>query len=104
MRIEIREFLERQPNGDRATSLTTSSRFEVWQILDEHDSDRKKEIKLHTFDQFDARGLFGPSVGSHSETKGKARDYAAKFGCKVSWSQFREKVVPRKKEWVKISG
>lgn len=96
MRIEIREFLERQPNGDRAASLSQSSRFEVWQILED------REVKLRTFDQFDSRGLFGPSVGSLSETKGKARDYAAKFGCEVSWSQFREKVVPRKKEWVKV--
>lgn len=98
MKIEIQEYLEEQPNGDRATSKTPSSRFEVVFI-----SELRGGFTLHTFNQYDS---YSCHVGSRAGAWQGALEYAlaaAKIigDVKVTHVVFSKKVVPQVTQWVR---
>jgi hypothetical protein len=93
MDIEIREYLEQRPHGDRASGLSPSSRFEVWGDV----SGNSNWKKLNTFDCFDHHNY---SVQERAPVYKEAVAYARDVGDgdNIDHVIYQPKVVT---EWVR---
>ena len=95
--IEIREYLEERMNGDRASRLSESSRFDV--VLVTH----RGEAVLHVFDRYDG---FHTHVAKRDQVWPEARAYARRIAdtlkIEVSFRVFAEKKVEQI-EWVEVA-
>lgn len=89
MKIEIREYVEQRPNGDRGARLHPSSRFEVVLV-----SGDQKEVVLSIFDQFDS---FDTHINDRPSVLSAAKNYAHNVAlvldCEIGTKRLVKKVV-----------
>lgn len=101
MKVLLREYITRQPNGDRDTEVHPSSEWKI--VLEKTDKNKVRSYQeLNSFNQFDP---FWSSIGNRSASLREAKKYAdevANFlGVKVVEETYRQKVV-RSTSWEKV--
>lgn len=97
MQIQVREYQEQRPDGDRSRTTTSSSRFDVVLVPGRIDSE---EVVLNRFDMFDS---FHTYVKKREPVENAAMDYARKvaiaLACEMTVVKMVKKIVQRE-EWV----
>lgn len=97
MQIQVREYQEQRPNGDRSCTTSPSSRFDVVLIPDNREVG---DVVLSSFDMFDD---FHTHVKKREPVEIAAQVYARKvafaLGCPMTTVRMVKKIVQRE-EWV----